>query len=176
MSGSRAYGALDIESPERPRRFAAVDFLREPTLVSERVGSVVLQPVLDLTAVCPQVARLRGLHRHPEQAVGQRPGPAGAAPSSIVRSTSLVSGSIRWRSSPASVFATHTAPAPTATAVGPTPTAIGTPAPESGSIRVTVPVGVVRDPDRVLSGCDSRRPLADGVPHRSGPAVNEFGL
>ena len=31
---------------------AAVDFLKEPTLVSERVGCIVLRPVLDLTAVC----------------------------------------------------------------------------------------------------------------------------
>jgi hypothetical protein len=31
---------------------AAVDFLKEPTLVSNRVGCIVLRPVLDLTAVC----------------------------------------------------------------------------------------------------------------------------
>ena len=31
---------------------AAIDFLNEPTLVSKRVGCVVLRPVLDLTAVC----------------------------------------------------------------------------------------------------------------------------
>ena len=36
----------------RRRPLAAVDFLNEPTLVSKRVGCVVLRPMLDLTAVC----------------------------------------------------------------------------------------------------------------------------
>ena len=48
----RAYGALDVLIAREAAPIAAVDFLKEPTLVSERVGCVVLRPVLDLTAVC----------------------------------------------------------------------------------------------------------------------------
>ena len=39
-------------SHESSAPVAAVDFLNEPTLVSKRVGCIVLRPVLDLTAVC----------------------------------------------------------------------------------------------------------------------------
>jgi peptide/nickel transport system substrate-binding protein len=49
---NRAYGALDVRIARDAAPLAAVDFLREPTLVSERVGCIVLRPVLDLTAVC----------------------------------------------------------------------------------------------------------------------------
>jgi peptide/nickel transport system substrate-binding protein len=49
---SRAYGALDVRLAREAAPLAAVDFLKEPTLVSERVGCIVLRPVLDLTAVC----------------------------------------------------------------------------------------------------------------------------
>ncbi len=45
-------GAGRSGSHGRPRPLAAVDFLKEPTLVSPRVGCIVLRPVLDLTAVC----------------------------------------------------------------------------------------------------------------------------
>jgi oligopeptide transport system substrate-binding protein len=50
----RAYGALDVRLAREAAPVAAVDFLKEVTLVSERVplGCVVLRPVLDLTAVC----------------------------------------------------------------------------------------------------------------------------
>lgn len=50
----RAYGALDVRLAREPAPLAAVDVLKEPTLVSERVDlrCVVLRPVLDLTAVC----------------------------------------------------------------------------------------------------------------------------
>ena len=37
---------------ERQSLGELVDFLNEPTLVSKRVGCIVLRPVLDLTAVC----------------------------------------------------------------------------------------------------------------------------
>ena len=47
----RAYGTLDVRLA-RAAPLAAVDFLKEPTLVSKRVGRIVLRPVLDLTAVC----------------------------------------------------------------------------------------------------------------------------
>ena len=47
-----AYAALDVRLARDPAPLAAVDFLNEPTLVSKRVGCVVLRPVLDLTAVC----------------------------------------------------------------------------------------------------------------------------
>ncbi len=49
---NRAYGALDVALARDPAPSAAVGFLNEPTLVSKRVGCIVLRPVLDLTAVC----------------------------------------------------------------------------------------------------------------------------
>ena len=49
---NNAYAALDVRLARGPAPVAAVDFLNEPTLVSTRVGCVVLRPVLDLTAVC----------------------------------------------------------------------------------------------------------------------------
>jgi ABC-type oligopeptide transport system substrate-binding subunit len=49
---NRAYGALDVRLAREAAPVAAIDFLREPTLVSKRVGCIVLRPVLDLTAVC----------------------------------------------------------------------------------------------------------------------------
>jgi hypothetical protein len=49
---ARAYGALDVRIAREAAPLAAVDILREPTLVSQRVGCIVLRPVLDLTAVC----------------------------------------------------------------------------------------------------------------------------
>jgi peptide/nickel transport system substrate-binding protein len=49
---SRAYGALDVRLARDAAPLAAVDFLREPTLVSKRVGCIILRPMLDLTAVC----------------------------------------------------------------------------------------------------------------------------
>jgi peptide/nickel transport system substrate-binding protein len=49
---SSAYGALDVRLARDPAPLAAVDVLNEPTLVSKRVGCIVLRPVLDLTAVC----------------------------------------------------------------------------------------------------------------------------
>ena len=48
----RAYGALDVRLAREAAPIAPVDFLKEPTLVSSRVGCIVLRPVLDLTAVC----------------------------------------------------------------------------------------------------------------------------
>jgi ABC-type oligopeptide transport system substrate-binding subunit len=47
-----AYAALDVRLARDLAPAAAVDVLNEPTLVSSRVGCVVLRPVLDLTAVC----------------------------------------------------------------------------------------------------------------------------
>jgi ABC-type transport system substrate-binding protein len=47
-----AYAALDVRLARDLAPVAAVDFLNEPTLVSKRVGCIVLRPVLDLTAVC----------------------------------------------------------------------------------------------------------------------------
>jgi ABC-type transport system substrate-binding protein len=49
---NRAFGALDVRIARDAAPVAAIDVLKEPTLVSERVGCVVLRPVLDLTAVC----------------------------------------------------------------------------------------------------------------------------
>lgn len=47
-----AYTALDVRLARDAAPLAAVDFLNEPTLVSRRVGCIVLRPVLDLTSVC----------------------------------------------------------------------------------------------------------------------------
>ena len=49
---ARAYAALDAKIARDAAPMAAVSFLDEPTLVSARVGCVVLRPELDLTAVC----------------------------------------------------------------------------------------------------------------------------
>ena len=49
---SSAYGTLDVRIARDLAPVAPVDFLNEPTLISGRVGCVVLRPVLDLTAVC----------------------------------------------------------------------------------------------------------------------------
>lgn len=51
-SRSRGYAALDVRLARDAAPLAAVDFLREATLVSPRVGCIVLRPVLDLTAAC----------------------------------------------------------------------------------------------------------------------------
>ncbi len=48
----RAYAELDIRLARDAAPLAAVSFFNETTLVSERVGCVVLRPSLDLTAVC----------------------------------------------------------------------------------------------------------------------------
>jgi ABC-type transport system substrate-binding protein len=47
-----AYAALDVRLAREQAPIAAVDFLNEATLVSDRVGCVILRPMLDLTAVC----------------------------------------------------------------------------------------------------------------------------
>jgi ABC-type oligopeptide transport system substrate-binding subunit len=49
---ARAYAELDAKLATDAAPMAAVSFLDEPTLVSDRVGCVVLRPELDLTAVC----------------------------------------------------------------------------------------------------------------------------
>jgi peptide/nickel transport system substrate-binding protein len=49
---ARAYAALDAKIARDAAPMGAVSFLDEPTLVSARVGCVVLRPELDLTAVC----------------------------------------------------------------------------------------------------------------------------
>ena len=49
---NNAYAALDVRLARDLAPIAAVDFLNEATLVSKRVGCIVLRPVLDLTAVC----------------------------------------------------------------------------------------------------------------------------
>jgi hypothetical protein len=48
----RAYGELDVQLARDAAPLAALGFLRESTLVSDRVACIVLRPVLDLTAVC----------------------------------------------------------------------------------------------------------------------------
>ena len=49
---ARAYGLLDVRLARDAAPLVATTFLNEPTLVSKRVGCVVLRPELDLTAVC----------------------------------------------------------------------------------------------------------------------------
>jgi ABC-type transport system substrate-binding protein len=48
----RVYGDLDVRLAREATPAAAVSFINEATLVSERVGCIVLRPTLDLTAVC----------------------------------------------------------------------------------------------------------------------------
>jgi peptide/nickel transport system substrate-binding protein len=48
----RAYGNLDLQLARDAAPRVAVEFANELTLVSNRVGCVVLRPALDLTAVC----------------------------------------------------------------------------------------------------------------------------
>jgi ABC-type transport system substrate-binding protein len=48
----RAYGELDVKIAKEAVPTAAVSYLNDATLVSERVGCIVLRPTLDLTAVC----------------------------------------------------------------------------------------------------------------------------
>ena len=49
---ARAYGALDVRLAREVAPMVTTGFMNEPTLVSDRVGCVVLRPELDLTAVC----------------------------------------------------------------------------------------------------------------------------
>jgi peptide/nickel transport system substrate-binding protein len=49
---NRAYGDLDVRLARDAAPLAALNIVNEATLVSARVGCVVLRPVLDLTAVC----------------------------------------------------------------------------------------------------------------------------
>jgi peptide/nickel transport system substrate-binding protein len=48
----RAYGELDVRIAREAAPSAPTSFFTEPTLVSKRVGCIVLRPTLDLTAVC----------------------------------------------------------------------------------------------------------------------------
>jgi peptide/nickel transport system substrate-binding protein len=48
----RAYGQLDVELARDVAAIAATTYLNEPTLVSKRVGCVLLRPALDLAAAC----------------------------------------------------------------------------------------------------------------------------
>ena len=48
----RAYGELDVRLSRDAAPSAPISFFTDPTLVSKRVGCVVLRPTLDLTAVC----------------------------------------------------------------------------------------------------------------------------
>ena len=48
----RAYGDLDVQLARDAAPMVAVEYVNAATLVSKRVGCVVLRPILDLTAVC----------------------------------------------------------------------------------------------------------------------------
>ena len=48
----RAYARLDVELARDAAPIAAATYLNEPTLVSKRVGCVLLRPALDLAAAC----------------------------------------------------------------------------------------------------------------------------
>jgi peptide/nickel transport system substrate-binding protein len=48
----RAYGRLDVQLARDAAPMAATSVQKNPTLVSKRVGCIVLRPLLDLTAVC----------------------------------------------------------------------------------------------------------------------------
>lgn len=46
------YGELDVELARSAAPLVPIEFFDEPTLVSKRVGCIVLRPALDLTAAC----------------------------------------------------------------------------------------------------------------------------
>lgn len=48
----RAYGELDVRLARDAAPSAAISIFSEPTLVSKRVGCIVLRPALDLTVAC----------------------------------------------------------------------------------------------------------------------------
>jgi peptide/nickel transport system substrate-binding protein len=48
----RAYGKLDAQIAREQAPMVATAYVSEPTLVSRRVGCMILRPTLDLTAVC----------------------------------------------------------------------------------------------------------------------------
>jgi peptide/nickel transport system substrate-binding protein len=48
----RAYGQLDVELARDVAPIASAVYLNEPTLISKRVGCVLLRPAIDLAAVC----------------------------------------------------------------------------------------------------------------------------
>ena len=48
----RVYGDLDVQISRDAAPAIPVAFLNELTLVSARIGCIVLNPLLDLTAVC----------------------------------------------------------------------------------------------------------------------------
>ena len=46
------YGQLDVQLARDAAPILPIDYVNQQTLVSKRVGCVVLRPALDLTAVC----------------------------------------------------------------------------------------------------------------------------
>ncbi len=48
----RAYGRLDVQLARNVAPIAATSYITEPTLVSKRVGCILLRPALDLTTAC----------------------------------------------------------------------------------------------------------------------------
>ena len=48
----RAYGELDVRLARDAAPSAPLGIFNQPTLVSNRVGCIVLRPMLDLTAAC----------------------------------------------------------------------------------------------------------------------------
>ena len=48
----RAYGRLDVELARDVAAIAPLAYIREPTLVSKRVGCLLLRPAIDLAAAC----------------------------------------------------------------------------------------------------------------------------
>jgi ABC-type transport system substrate-binding protein len=49
---ARAYGRLDVQLARDVAPVAAISYSDEPTLVSKRVGCILLRPALDLAAAC----------------------------------------------------------------------------------------------------------------------------
>jgi ABC-type oligopeptide transport system substrate-binding subunit len=48
----RAYGRLDVQLARDVAPIAAMAYITEPTLVSKRVGCILLRPALDLETAC----------------------------------------------------------------------------------------------------------------------------
>ena len=152
-------------------------YTSEPTLVSKRVGCVLLRPALDLAAACSKSVA-QGDWTETQTAPSRTAIPEGALPTSIVFTTSRFAASIR-ETVPSPAFATQTA------ACADRQAGRGVAhadllrrrrrAGVAGSMRVTVsaPVFATQIAPSPAAIAVGRRPTLIGVP--SGPSSNVAG-
>ena len=165
------YGALDVELARKAAPLVPIEFFDEPTLVSKRVGCIVLRPALDLTAACLKPyarAPLRLSYRNPD--TSGHDGDPGRLAADVDR-LDLVGHRIDAPNGPvAGVRDPHRAGAD---GDGCGLVADGN-RPDRVPVRVDPHDGVVaavRDPDGSLPVRDPRRPVADGDRRRDRPLL-----